>query len=365
MKKVIHIVTQMEGGGAQRCAIEAARRFRTWDVDTEVWFLFRRRGIYDHEPGVHCLWPHDPESPLAYFKIIRLLYKKLLKERPDAIITHSHYANILGGFFSFLAHIPIRVACQTGLPNRVPKIAQVLDRVWGHLGVYTKIIANSKTNYNAFKNCRSNRYVKRMIQVSNGVLPLPKSDEGPALRHSLAIEKTVHVLGCIGRLAKVKNHSLLFHSIAKLPNTALLLAGDGEEKETLTQLALDLKISNRIFFLGDLHIAELATMCAACDIFVHPSLWESFGLVPLEAASTGLPLVVSDLEALREVLGTADEANALFFEPNNLSSLIQTLSLLLDDPNAQARLSKRSLSLAKNFSLEKMSKGYLDAIGGA
>ena len=67
-------------------------------------------------------------------------------------------------------------------------------------------------------------------------------------------------------------------------------------------LAVTLGVDDRLHMLGALPADDIADLYAAADLFVFPSIWETFGLAAVEAAMVGMPMVVADLPALREVL---------------------------------------------------------------
>ena len=351
--KIVHLVTQMEGGGAQRCAVEVARYFRKWDMDCEVWFMFKRKEFSEGEPFVRSIYPREPQSKFDYIRILIALFIFLVKNRPDALICHSHYANVVGCFFALLLCIPKRVACQTGLATRAPLIAQRLDYLWGVLGVYSRVIMNSKTNYENYKLRRSDRYMSKVKIVCNGVLPLPVIEN---------VSREGNAICAIGRLSPSKNYECLITAMEEMTDYRLYIAGEGADRVRLEQLIAEKNMGKRVFLLGNLTTQKLATLCYKTDLFVHPSFFESFGLVSLEAASTGLPLIVSDLKAHHEILGEEAEGNAVFFNPNDPAELTQKIQNVLHQSALRKQLSERSLKLAKKYSLEDMAKGYLNVL---
>lgn len=360
--KVIQIVTQMEGGGAQRCAIESARLFRQWGTDCHVIFMYRRTGTYDDEPDTISLSPQEPSSIVDYIRIIIRLFFTLKAMAPDAILTHSHYSNIIGCIIGFLLRTPVRVACQTSLAESLPSHTKALDWILGSIGIYQKIIINSKTNFSAFSRLRVPAYRKRMVLVCNGIKEIARRDKDIAFLEYHNVSPNQIVFCAIGRLGELKNYSRLIESIADMGHCSLLIAGDGPLKASLKEQVQQLNAEERIVFLGNLNAEELAQMCGSADVFVHPSLLESFGLAPLEAASAGLPLCVSTLPVLHEILGSQEKANAVFFDPHDVQSIHTALNLIASNQQLRKDLSIKSLTLADHYSLEAMARGYLDTL---
>jgi len=99
-----------------------------------------------------------------------------------------------------------------------------------------------------------------------------------------------------GRVAPEKNIGLLVDVLRELirdgsPDYRLVVAGDGPKTEWLRSQATGL-LEGRILLCGNLDRETLATACASCDVFVHPNPREPFGIGPLEAMASGVPVVV-------------------------------------------------------------------------
>jgi glycosyltransferase involved in cell wall biosynthesis len=122
-----------------------------------------------------------------------------------------------------------------------------------------------------------------------------------AVRKSYGIDSETVVVGNVGRLAYEKNQSLLLHVFKVFhsthPESVLLLVGDGPERENLKRLAVELDLENYVIFAGTTN--DVPAYLSAMDVFVFPSIFEGFGMAPLEAIAAGLPVVMSN-EVIRE-----------------------------------------------------------------
>jgi glycosyltransferase involved in cell wall biosynthesis len=349
----------MEGGGSQRSAILLAREFRRLGHDVETWFLFRRRGVYDSEPMTKCLFPEDPKSPLDYIKIFSRLYSRLHQHRPDCILTFTHYANVFGCMFALLAGVKIRLARQTGLPQRNPMFAKILDFIFGTIGVYTANFANSKTTFEAFARYPS-AYRRRMKTVFNGVEIVKSSGNREKVKDRLGLAEGGYVILAVGRLHAPKNYALLMKAVARIPDVNLIIAGGGAERENLDRLITRLQLENRVRLLGDLPPNELGDLYLIADCFVHPSLWESFGVAVVEAAGAGLPLALSDIPAMREIAGE----DALYFNPMDVDEIEEAVRKLIFDDSLRRGLADKGPALVEPFTVQAMAKGFLSTIAG-
>lgn len=115
------------------------------------------------------------------------------------------------------------------------------------------------------------------------------------------------------------------------------------------KLVKELGLEAKVKLLGFVSQHDLPAIYKNAKVFVYPSLYEGFGLPPLEAMHQGVPILCSDRSSLREVVGEA----GVFFNPENIEELAEKLISLLADQNLQQELSRKSLEQAKNFSWEK------------
>jgi glycosyltransferase involved in cell wall biosynthesis len=109
---------------------------------------------------------------------------------------------------------------------------------------------------------------------------------------------------------------------------------------------------NKIFFTGYIDEPELKYFFKLAFIFVYPSLYEGFGLPPLQAMACGTPVITSNISSLPEVVGDA----AITIDPENLDDLVENLKLLNSDRQFRNDLIKKGFERSKLFNLEKVAK---------
>jgi glycosyltransferase involved in cell wall biosynthesis len=121
-------------------------------------------------------------------------------------------------------------------------------------------------------------------------------------------------------------------------------------------------VKNRIIVTGYVDDKDLAAIYSNALMFVYPSLYEGFGLPPLEAMQCGIPVITSNTSSLPEVVGTA----GLMVDPTDEDQLCQQMLNVYSDSNLHKTLSEKSLLQAKKFSWkecqEKTVTGYLKAM---
>ena len=130
----------------------------------------------------------------------------------------------------------------------------------------------------------------------------------------------------------------------------LLIIGDEISKyPNLRRLVHRFQLHQHVRFLGFVPDATLAVLYRLASAFVFPSLYEGFGLPPLEAMASGTPVITSNVSSLPEVVGDA----ALLIDPMNAAAIADAMGQVLDDPALRAELIKRGCERVKAFSWER------------
>ena len=113
-------------------------------------------------------------------------------------------------------------------------------------------------------------------------------------------------------------------SKAEHRNTVLIVAGDDPERATYRDLAKQLGVADRIRWLG--FRKDIAYLYAAADIFVFPSAYEAFSLATIEAAATGLPVIMCDICGAHELLGDGSGGRIVERNPQAIAVAIDELA---------------------------------------
>ena len=144
----------------------------------------------------------------------------------------------------------------------------------------------------------------------------------------------------------------------------LLLIGDDVSRYGSLRRAVEAtQLRQDVRFFGFVPPSTLAALYRMADVFAFPSLYEGFGLPPLEAMSCGTPVVTSGMAALHEVV---DEA-AILVDPYSVDDIAGGISRVLDDEDLRAHLVQKGLARARMFSWERSVRaihaGYFKALG--
>ena len=136
----------------------------------------------------------------------------------------------------------------------------------------------------------------------------------------------------------------------ELEDLKLLIIGDEISKLPALRRAVHRhKLHKHVRFLGFLPDDQLAVLYRLASVFVFPSLYEGFGLPPLEAMASGTPVVTSNVSSLPEVVGDA----AVLVDPYDVDSIVDGLRRVLTDPALAEDLRRRGRERAREFSWER------------
>jgi glycosyltransferase involved in cell wall biosynthesis len=215
----------------------------------------------------------------------------------------------------------------------------------------------------------------RITVIERGRDPVRLGRPNPARRNAarekLGLDKEDQIVINVGRQEFQKGQRHLVKAMALLvpdhPRLKLLIAGRrGNASAELAEAAERLLPSGAIRFLG--HRADLPDIMASADIFAFPSLYEGLGGALLEAMALGLPIVSSDLPAIREVVEPGK--NALLAPSASASGLAKALSDLLGNDNMRRRFGEHGRRVfEERFTVgrtaEKMLELYQGLVAGS
>jgi glycosyltransferase involved in cell wall biosynthesis len=159
----------------------------------------------------------------------------------------------------------------------------------------------------------------------------------------------------VSSMAGHKNFKLVLEALALLPDAPFDVAIAGGANSNVFGSAGDLQ-STRVKWLGYVTDGELRSLYEGAMCFVFPSLYEGFGIPPLEAMHCGCPVLASTAASIPEVCGDA----ALYFDPLSPAELAAKLNQITTDAELRASLSKAGMVQAKKFSWEKGARQLLD-----
>ena len=231
-------------------------------------------------------------EPLRYLIETRSLFRKISSRYH---ILHSHvpiYGTIFGCWAARFG-IPIRIAhAHASDVDRLADAVKLSSVLPLHRCVHTHFAACSPPAARYFfGRCSRVHIIRNAVDIRRYAFWPAGRD---SVRRELGLDGRF-VLGHTGRFVVQKNHEFLIALFAavctRVPNSALLLVGDGPGVPQAKQRAEELGILHKVHFAG--RRCDIGAVLSACDVFVFPSLWEAFPFSALEAQINGLPCIVS------------------------------------------------------------------------
>jgi glycosyltransferase involved in cell wall biosynthesis len=288
------------------------------------------------------------------------IWKALREFQPDMIHTHEPaQMGIIGARYAKCAQIPIALTVHQ-LPGYV---ATYLPRfckgyVETLLWMYARHLCRKFTTLITPTQTISNIVTKMTGHHAHTIgfgldlqtfRPAFSRDEETATRQKWNLPLGVPLLLHVGRLDPDKRVDQVIQAAAQTMHghdVHLLIVGDGTQKPALINLCNSLGISERVHFPGFISANEgLPEIYRVARLFVTASEIETQGIVLLEAAASGLPLVAVNATCIPEIVH--DGINGFLAEPGKISMLASAMSLLLNDQEKTGNLGRASRELAQ------------------
>lgn len=240
------------------------------------------------------------------------------------------------------AGIPLVLTYHADLEIRYPggdAIVWLYRKLMGRVAVDVadRLVATTET-YRATSEALWDRDVEVVPNPIDVERFQPDGPETP-WRDRLDIPDDARIALYVGRLVHHKGVEQFIDAAARIPDAHFLVAGDGPLADRLQTKAR--RTTDRVHLLGRVADEELPGTYRAADLLCLPSVsrLEAFGIVALEAMATGLPVVVSDIPGVREVIEPGE--TGLVADPLDPDDLAEKIGALLDDPDRSRAMGKR------------------------
>ncbi len=187
----------------------------------------------------------------------------------------------------------------------------------------------------------------------------PPADKTAAKR-AVGLDPEKKIAGCFGRVRRQKGTDLFVDAMIALlpgrPDWIAIVAGRATASHAAFETELKERVANaglseRILFVGE-H-TNINDWYRALDLFVAPQRWEGFGLTPLEAMATAVPVVATDVGAFPELVVTGRDETGIVIPADDLAAMTNAAGAFMDDPVRLAAAGARALAhVTENFSIE-------------
>lgn len=334
--KILNVIDTLNMGGAENLLINSAPLIKKQGYDIEILVISNTNNF---------LYRQLVDSGI---KVIRLnsgkVYSPLNLKKIREIILHGNYDIVHTHLFS--SQLWTSLAVQTiddktlntkfvttehNTHNRRRKfsVLKLLDRfIYSKYETVISISEDTEKELIKWVTPSKDERIKFKV-IKNGVpilkyqmaKPYEKKDILPHLD-----DYNIKVICMVARFSEQKDQDTLIRAMELLPdNIHLVLIGGGPLIESHKELTNKLGLDKRIHFLGIRNDVE--NILKTVEIMVLSSHWEGFGLVAVEGMASGLPVVVSDVKGLNDIIDDSD----LKFKVGNVKELVKILSRLLSD----------------------------------
>lgn len=330
------------------------------------------RGLSEIDRHNHYLLLKDPLVSYGLFSLANQIRLPKLLKRLDVDIYHS--TNFMIPLF-LSRKIKVVVTIHDLIPFKFPQYTPHAKKTkfnWLFKLIIKKvikradmIIAVSNTTANDIVECFGVPKDKIKV-VYNGISPefFSKRKQNTDNGYTPPPKTKVLVGGYIlfvGRQDPYKNLTGLIHAYAKLLNDygiteKLLIVGKKDPRyPEVPQLVDKLNLKDNVEFYGYVNSKELLKLYQNASLLVLPSLYEGFGMPPIEAMACGVPVVVSNTPALVETVND----KAIVTDPSDANKLADSMYKVITDKSLREKLSQDGKIHAQKFTIENMAKETL------
>ena len=203
---------------------------------------------------------------------------------------------------------------------------------------------------------------ERVSVVHEGISPhfmTPPDDSARAVLEKLGIGDTPYILSA-GAISPRKNTLGIIKALGRLagviPHHLVLVGGEGWSMRKVYEELGRSPVAERVHMTGYVSDEQLKGLFAAASAYLHPSLYEGFGLTLLEAMAQGCPVVTSNVYSLPEVAGDA----ALLVDPRSVDEIAEAIRAVCKDSGLAADLVARGKERVGQFSWTTCAHGVVD-----
>jgi glycosyltransferase involved in cell wall biosynthesis len=367
--RIVHAIARLNLGGAALSVLElaAGQRRRGHDVLVVAGRIPPGEASMEHVadeldvPYLHLASLQRELSVTGDLATIRAIRRLLRERRPDVLHTHTAKAGTTG-----------RVAALVSGGGRPSAVVHTFHGhvLHGYFGPVSERVFRLVERALAR---RSDRIVAVSNEVRDDLLALhiappakiavvpygfdldarTRADAatGARTRAEAGLDPNAFVIGWAGRVTAIKQPLDLVRTVAKVDGGVLVLAGDGELRPAVVELARELAVADRVKVLG--YVDDIAAWYAAFDTFLLTSLNEGTPVVAIEAQAAGVPVVATDAGGTRTVV--EDGVTGFVVPIGAVDALAERLIRLRDDDALRERLADAGREhMRERFSVERM-----------
>lgn len=352
--RILHIITSLRSGGAERLVVDLLPRFRAHGHEVELLLFDGTRtpllesieaeGIPASALGTGAFHMHDPLS-------LPRLKRFLRRRRFDIIHTHNTPCQLLAALASPEdGTVLVTTEHNTFNRRRDWRWFRSMDR-WMY-GRYTFIACVGEQTRINLLDVLGESFEDKTAVIANGI-DFSRFAPARSVRYDKSARDGKHIILMVAAFRPQKDHSTLLKAMAQLPEEyELWLAGEGETLAACEKLARSLSLGGRVRFLGAR--ADVPELVAQAEVLVLSSHYEGMSLSSIEGMASGRPFIASDVEGLRDVVGGA----GLLVPHEDANALAGSIRRVCEDAALYSSVLEACLSRAAGFDIDSTARAY-------
>lgn len=355
--KVILVTSETEMTGVARHVLNLAQRLdkNIYEVSLvcPVGYLLSESKKLRHISVENVEMPSS-FSPYAIYRIAKLIQKVQTSRNPfGRIVVHTH--DIRSAILSTMIKLP-------GIKYLYTEHRHNSDFTEG--GIFSRLLYKSAMNILSKRVdvivTVSKSVSKSFKNIISEVIPngFDEKDyfKGKNFRHIVKTKNSAPIIGTLGDLSARKGQKYLIRAMRKIvaeyPSALLEIIGDGDAKDNIEKEIEKLDLVKNVSILG--RRSDLGRHMAKWDVFVLPSLYETFGISVLEAMAVGVPVVVTNTGGLPDIV--KHKKNGLLIRPKSELDIVAAVAKIIREPINAAKYKREAEKTIEKYSWEKVMK---------
>jgi glycosyltransferase involved in cell wall biosynthesis len=347
------VISSLDSGGAQKMLVDLIRNNddsnNTMDVfvlnnnNTEYYRQLTKLGVNIYINKNNKYWS------LENIRIIRNLSMKY--DIVHSHLFHAQYQVSLSKLF-FKFDTPICTTEHSTYNRRRKKPFEIIEKI-----IYSQYSACIAISFGVKKALSTwlGSDTTRIKTIMNGVI---LKDYGNLVQLNVEADlktKDKVILTMIGRFVASKNQKMIIDALDRLPKKYfLILAGDGDNLDYIKKYTNEKGLSHRVKFTG--YANNVSEILEGTDIYIQASNWEGFGLAALEAMAAGKPVIATNVEGLRDLIGKV----GILVENDDFIELSEKIIELETNPKLLNKVVQSCVEKAKEYDIKNTIKDYID-----
>lgn len=303
----------------------------------------------------------EKPKPFQYIRLTIQLFFLFLKIKPDVVQTNLFDDSLPGLLAARIARVKSRIITKQDTNFHILYYPQYIKFDKFNNFNATIIVPVSAEVLDLIMNYEHpSKYKIRIVHhgMDENFITSATTSEISQFKKKYGLEKKF-VIGCVSRYVEIKGYKQIIEAAeilcSKHENFVFLGMGSGPQKTELLELIKEKKLSDKFILTDKIEYSLIPSAYKSFDVFIHNSINEAFGFVFPEAMFNKIPIVSTNVGAVRDVL--KHKESCYFTQFNSVADIVNGIEYMLEEDRAQ--IAERAFEICKNnFSIEKMWKNY-------